>query len=126
MSRWSDRGYVEPLAAIAAVFAVSVGLSVYVVGLEGVVEGGDRSIAETVLEEIRDDAGGRAVLEPDRLSATSAPSGWEANVTLITRHGRVTAGPVPPNDAERASERVSVRLGPGTVRPGRLTVEVWQ
>lgn len=125
MSRSSARGYVEPLAALAAVFAVVVGLTVYAGGLEGVLRPGDRSIAESVLDDVATAAETRGVVEPAAVETAAPPAGWDANVTLATREGRITRGPTPPADADRATRRVSVRLAPGTVRPGRLVVEAW-
>jgi hypothetical protein len=125
MRRSSARGYVEPVAAIAAVFAVAAGLTIYVGALGGTLEGTDRPVAETVLEDVRAEGATLGVVEPADLRAARPPAGWHANVTLATRDGRWTSGPAPPADANGASARLSVRLGPGTVRPGRLTVEAW-
>lgn len=126
MSRSSARGYVEPIAAIAAVFAVAAGLTIYAGGLGDALEDSDRPVAETVLEEVQSGADDRGVLEPAALARAETPAGWHANVTLATRAGRFTRGPTPPADAERASTGLAVRLGPGTIRPGRLTVEAWR
>lgn len=126
MSRSSGRGYVEPLAALAAVFAVAVGLTVYVGGLQTALAPGDRSVAETVLDDIVTEATTMGVLEAAAIRSAEPPAGWQANVTLATRDGRWTTGPTPPAAADSATRRVSVRLAPGTVRPGRLTVEAWR
>lgn len=126
MPRSSGRGYVEPLAAIAAVFAVAAGLTLYAGGLGDALGEADRPVAETVLEEVRGAADDRGVVEPVALARAEPPGGWQANVTLSTRAGRFSRGPTPPADADRATARVAVRLGPGTIRPGRLTVEAWR
>lgn len=126
MPRSSDRGYVEPVAAIAAVFAVAAGLTIYAGGLEAALGSSERPVAETVLDEIRTEGGSLGVVEPIEVTRARPPAGWQANVTLATRAGRWSHGPTPPADADRATARVAVRLGPGTVRPGRLTVEVWR
>lgn len=126
MPRSSDRGYVEPLAALAAVFAVAVGLTVYVGGLSGVLGPDDRSAAETVLDDLVGTSATMGVVDPGAVRDAAPPAGWQANVTLATRDGRWRRGPTPPAGADRATRRVSVRLGPGTIRPGRLTVEAWR
>lgn len=128
MRRSSVRGYVEPIAAIAAVFAVGVGLTVYAGGLQGALapDSGDTAVAETVLSEIAANASTMGVLDPSAVRTGRPPAGWSANVTLSTREGRWQTGPTPPARADSATRRVSVRLAPGTVRPGRLTVEAWR
>ena len=125
MRRSSARGYVEPFAAIAAVLAVAAGLTIYVGALGDTLDGDDRPVAETVLEDVQAAGATLGVVEPADLRAVRPPAGWHANVTLATRDGRWTSGPTPPVHADAASARLSVRLGPGTVRPGRLTVEAW-
>lgn len=126
MSRSSARGYVEPLAALAAVFAVTVGLAVYVGALDRPLRPTDRPVAETVLDELTTEAGTMGVVDVEAFASASPPAGWHANVTLATRDGRLSRGPIPPADADRATRRVSVRLAPGTIRPGRLTVVAWR
>jgi len=126
MPRSSARGYVEPLAAIAAVLAVAAGMTVYAGSLDDAGGTRDRAIATTVLEGLRTDATSFGVLQPSRLADAAVPPGWQANLTLATRDGRWARGPTPPADADRATAQVAVRLGPGEVRPGRLTVEAWR
>jgi hypothetical protein len=126
MSLSWDRGYVEPLAALAAVFAVVVGLTLYVGALDEAVERDDRPVADAITAEIIADAGTMGILEHASVRSAAPPAGWNANVTLSTRAGRLQRGPSPPEDADVATRQVSVRLGPGTVRPGRLTVEAWR
>lgn len=126
MSRSSGRGYVEPLAALAAVFAVVAGLTIYVGVLERAVAPDERPVAETITAEIIADAGTMGILDLASVRSATPPAGWNANVTLATRAGRHSQGPTPPDDASVATQQVSIRLGPGTVRPGRLTVEVWR
>lgn len=126
MPRSSARGYVEPIAALAAVFALGVGLTLYAGTLADAGAGNDRQVARTVLDSLTREAETLAVLRPARLRTAAVPTGWSANLTLVSPAGRWTRGEVPPPDADRASERVAVRLGPGTVRPGRLRVAVWR
>jgi alkaline phosphatase len=125
MPRSSARGYVEPVAAIAAVVAVATGLTIYVGVLGNSLGTDERPVAPTVLEDVREAGGTLRVVSPDDVVDATPPAGWHANVTLATRAGRWTSGPAPPADAGTARAEVAVRLGPGTVRPGHLTVEVW-
>lgn len=126
MGRSSARGYVEPLAAIAGVFAVVVGLTVYAGAAEQALRQDRREVAGTVLEELVRTASVDGVLDPDRLATAEPPAGWRANVTLATPEGRWTRGPAPPDSADRASRQVAVGIGPGSVRPGRVTVVAWR
>ncbi len=125
MQRSSARAYVEPIAAIAAVFAVAAGLTLYVGVLGDALGTDDRPVAGTVLDDVRRAGGTLGVVSPRDVVAAGPPAGWHANVTLSTRAGRWTSGPTPPADADSAQAAVAVRLGPGTIRPGRLTVEAW-
>lgn len=122
----SARGYVEPLAAIVSVLAVAVGVTVYAVAVADVLRPDDRAVADTVLDELLRDGRVAGVLDPARLAGADPPAGWTANVTLSSPAGRWTRGPVPPEAAEAASRVIAVRLGPGSIRPGRLTVVAWR
>lgn len=124
------RGQVEPLAALAAVFAVVVGLGIYAGALDAVVPAprAERlapAAADAVSAAATDPTG---VVDPGRLPAAidAGPRGHRLNATLRAGDRRWTAGPpVPASATDRASKRVSVR-GPAD-RPavGRLRVVVW-
>lgn len=125
MRRSSARAGTEPLAALAAVFAVGVGLAAFA-GAVPVPEQTGSADPEAVLQEVRLAATTDGVLDPDDLDAgTSVPAGWEVNVTLETSAGRRHVGPEPPERAERADRTVTVGLGPGALAPGHLEVAVW-
>lgn len=126
MGRSSARAYVEPIAALAAVFAVVVGLAVYTGAVGEFLGRNDRPVAETVLEEFVREARTDGVVDPERLAGLQAPTGWRVNVTLATPTDRWTRGPTPPDSADRARREVAVRLAPGSIRPGRLTVVAWR
>lgn len=131
MSRsWERRGQVEPLAAIAAVAAVAAGLALYAGALdEHRPDRRGRPVAEPTLAVVETGLTTAGVVDPARIGRvqrTSAPRGYLVNVSLSSGETAWRAGPVPPSSAERASQPVSVRVGPGTVRPGRLTVRVWR
>lgn len=129
MSRSSaSRGQVEPLAAVAAVFAVGVGLTMYAGALEDARPGGNDPAVQPALDSAERAVSEGGVVEPRRLSAAleAAPEGHRLNATLETRGTRWQVGPTPPAIARNATARVSVRAAPGEVRPGRLTVRVWR
>lgn len=126
MSHSSDRGYVEPVAALAAVFALGLGLTLYAVTFHETRSAPDRRVAETVLASLQQDAEVLGTLEPARLRRADPPANWSANVTLVTGESRWARGDVPPPRARRATAQVAVRRAPGRVVPGRLEVAVWR
>ncbi|MFB6080168.1 MAG: hypothetical protein ABEJ81_04135 [Haloferacaceae archaeon] len=130
MSRSSARrGQVEPTVALAAVFAVVVGIALYAGVLAGAMPGArDRNLAAPAAERIHDELAPTAdIVVPDRIdrAAVAAPDGYRVNVTVRVATRRWTTGPTAPPTADVATRRTSVRLGPGRVRPGTLRVEVW-
>jgi hypothetical protein len=123
------RAQVEPFAAIVAVFAVGVGLTVYAGALDASVPATpNRDVARPTIDRVSDRLGHGGVLDPQRLeNATEvAPTGYRLNATLTAAGQRWQVGPAPPAAADTTSERVSVQLAPGQVRPGLLEVRVWQ
>ena len=126
--RTTRRAQVEPLAALAALFAVCVGLSVYAGVLAGAGEPSDRDLAGPTLSAVDDAVTVRGVVDPARLDRAldRAPSGTHLSVALTTDERRWTAGSSPTVRGDRAAKHVSVRLGPGRVRVGRLRVVVWR
>ncbi len=122
------RGQVEPFAALAAVFAVGLAVSLYATVLSDVDLGGSADgTAETTLNEVHRNVSEGNVVVPGKMeqAPTVPPTGYDANVTLTVGEETWRAGPVPPESASSASRQVSVRLAPGNVRPGRLTVVIW-
>lgn len=129
MQRSSDKGQVEPLAALAALLAVSAALVVYVGALDDAIPGEPESeTPQTVHDRIQRNISSAGVVHPGRLDAAlgTVPDGWSANVTLVTGTNRWTSGPDPPGDADRVRSRVSVTLGPDRIQPGQFRVVVWQ
>ena len=121
------RGQTEPLAALVALFAVCAGVSLYATALGGSIPTADRDLSAPTLDRVHD-AGSRAgVVHPRTLSTAvdAGPDGRGVNATLSADGRRWSVGPTPPARADRASRTVSVRLGPGRIAPGRLTVRVW-
>lgn len=129
-TRGGLRGQTEPLGALAAVFAVTVGLGIYAGGLHAAfIAPEDERLAPTALDTAVDrtsDATG--VLIPGRLSRApdTAPAGHRLNATLTVDGRQRQAGPPIPADAgESAARRVAVRLTPNRTAVGRLRVVVW-
>lgn len=127
--RERGRGQASPVAALAALFAVCAGLSLYATVLGGSVPAvGTGGVADPTLSRVHEAATAGGVTDPGRLpdAATHGPDGRRLNVTLSVGDDRWTAGPAVPSDArDRASRLVGVRLAPGDVEPGRLSVVVW-
>ena len=135
MSRWSRRepagrrrGQTEPLAALVALFAVCAGVNLYATVLGGSVPVADRDLSDPTLERICDTASRAGAVSPELLSTAvdAGPDGRRVNATLSAGSRQWSAGPTPPERADRTSRTVSVRLGPGRIAPGRLSVRVWR
>lgn len=126
------RGQVEPLAALAAVFAVTIGFGLYAGTLQAAVpEPSATDLSPTVLDAVAGAASHpTGVVVPARLSdaLAAAPDDTSVNATLTAARRRWHAGPpVPVNATDRAGRRVSVETGTATSRIalGRLRVVVW-
>ncbi|PSQ33527.1 hypothetical protein BRD09_00625 [Halobacteriales archaeon SW_10_68_16] len=129
MRRSSGRGQFEAVVALVAVLAVSAGLVAYAETLATALPGEpERATAETALDRVHRTLRVAGVARPDRLHRAGdvAPDGWRLNVTLSTRRGRWTRGPAPPDEGLCAGRRISVRVAPGELRPGRLRVVLWR
>ncbi|MFC4407012.1 DUF7285 family protein [Haloarchaeobius iranensis] len=129
MSRWSTRrGQVEPTAALVAVFAVAVGLTLYAGALDSLPAAEDsRSVAEPTLSRVHESLTATGVANPADLHDTLAagPDGYHVAVTLAADGERWRVGPAAPPTAATAARPVSVRIAAGVVVSGRLRVEVW-
>ena len=124
MSRSSDRGVSEPLAALVAVAAVCAGLSVYAgLAVDALPSSGPNP--DATLDIVTDEVTLGGVARPERLSDVSRPRSTRLNASLTVGDLRWTTGPTPPNHAASATRRLPVRVGTTTVRPGRLRVVVW-
>lgn len=129
MRRSSGRGQVEPLAALAAVLAVSAGLVIYADTLEdAATPAPERATPEVVLDGVERALSETGVVDPARLEAamTALPAGWQGNLTLRAGGREWSRGPTPPSAADGATARVGVRVAPTKVRPGQLRVVVWR
>jgi hypothetical protein len=129
MSRSSARrAQVEPLPALVAVAVLCLAVGGYASVRTDVlpVDGSDAP-ADEVLSDTVDAASepGTVVVDPANITVVT-PTAYDAAVTVTAGDREWTAGATaPPSDAAAASRRVPVRIGPGRVRPGRITVEVW-
>jgi len=122
------RAQVEPLAALAAAVAVVAAVSLYAGALERSLPTPSREVAEPTLDRVRAALTDGGVAVPARLerAARRGPSGYAVNATLATGAVRRSAGPTPPPSADAARTRIGVRIGPGRVRSGALSVAVWE
>lgn len=131
MSRSSGRrAQVEPVAAVVAVLALCLAIAAYGSVRGSVLPAADGPApADQVLGDAVDAAtpAGSVVASPARLTGGVAPVGYEVSIRLTAGDRAWTAGARnPPPAAASASRRVPVRLNPGEVQPGQLTVAVWQ
>lgn len=125
MSRSSGRGQVDPLVALVGVAAVGLGLSLYAGVVADALSMPSGRAPTDALDAVHDRVAPSGVVAPDRLDGATAWRGRQVNATLRTRDRRWAVGPSPPEPADSAARRVSVRRGPARVRPGRLRVTVW-
>lgn len=124
-----DRGQTEPLAALVAVFALGVGLSLYVGALDSTLPSltVESEMAPIAAHRFLAEASDLGVVRPPIGGAVDAasPNGHAMNATLRSGSGVWTAGPTREPSADCVRRRVSVRTAPATVRPGLLEVCVW-
>ncbi|MDT3436179.1 hypothetical protein [Haloarcula sp. 1CSR25-25] len=131
MSPSSDRGTTEPLAALVAVAAVGLGLALYAGVLDdafGALDD-DRNIATPTTDAVERRLSTAGIVQPERLDAALqvVPADYHGNLTIAATTGeRWTAGRGPPGGVDTERRTVSVRVGPGAVRRGTLTVRVWR
>lgn len=131
MSRWSARrAQVEPLAALVAVLALGLALSLYAGAHSELVRsasGADRERAPAALQRVAAGLSNGTVVRPALLESGTYRPPAGVHVRIAAAGEQWTAGP-PPDGPRRGRDRqsrlVAVRLGPGRVAVGRLTVEV--
>jgi hypothetical protein len=121
------------LAALAALFAVTVGLSLYAGALGMAVPAPGRAPdASNALDTVAGAAAApTGVVEPGRLdeAVAAVPATLRVNASLRFGTRTMRAGPPLPDrtatDTARAARRVGVRRSPRQVTVGRLRVVVW-
>lgn len=125
----SDKGQTEPLAALLAVFALGLGLSLYVGVLDSTLPllSSERDITPTAAERLVTESSSFGVLDPPIAgpAAASRPTGYELNATVRADGAVWTGGPTRVESSDCTTRSVSVRTAPGRVRPGLLEVCVW-
>ena len=124
-----DRGQTEPLAALVAVFALGVGLSLYLGVLDSTLPSltVESEMAPIAADRFVGEASAFGVVRPPIGDATDAaePNGYVMNATVRTGPGAWSGGPTREPSADCVRRQVSVRTDPGTVRAGTLEVCVW-
>mgnify|MGYP000032397539 CR=1 FL=1 len=123
-----ERGQVSPTAALVAVAAIGLGLSLYATVFAGVAPTADREIADPTLARVHDIVAPAGVATPAPLdeARSAGPAGWSVRVELRAGTTHWSAGDTPASDAafQTAGRRVPVRTAPGQVRVGWLRVVV--
>jgi hypothetical protein len=126
----ATRGQVEPHVALVGLAVVCLGLSLYAGTLSSAIGPSDRQVAPAALSAVADHVCRAGVADPSTLPAARGvrPRGYHLAVHLETADQRWRVGPRPPAaaDVQTAARPVSVRVGPGDVRPGTLRVVVWE
>ena len=126
----AERGQLSPSAALVAVAAVGMALSLYTTVLSGVAPTPGHDVAEPTLDRIEETVVTAGVAESERLddAVERGPAGYRLHISLQTESRQWATGPTPPasGSVEAASRRVAVRERAGNVRSGRLRVVVWQ
>lgn len=143
----SSRGQTEPLAALVAVAAVCLAVSTYAGTLSGVIPAfdSDRTVGEGTAQRVWHQVAENGVYTVEESNNTAIdpsalPHGYHVavNVTYVGSDGRLDnavhaqfdpTGALstvdPPANAERYTRPVPVRVTSGDIRPGKLTVVVW-
>lgn len=124
------RGQVEPLAALAAVLAVTAGVGLYTGALHAAVPAPtDPDLAPTALDGIAGTASdATGVVDPARLppALAAGPDRHQVNATIDAGARQWAVGPpIPDETSDRARRRVAVDIGPNRTAVGRLRVVVW-
>ena len=143
----SSRGQTEPLAALAAIALVCTAITLYT-GFYGAVfdsVGEDRRLGSVTAERVWEAIGENGIYDSDDdprtlLEAATIPRGVTVRLTVayVGEDGRMetagettvddrgaAVGTAPPATAERFRRSVPVRIAPGDVKPGTLTVVIW-
>ncbi len=125
----SDRGQTEPLAALVAVFALGVGLSLYVGVLDSTLPllSSNTEMTPTAADRLVSESSSFGSVRPpiEESVATSRPTGYRLNATLRADGTSWSGGPSIAESADCIDRSVSVRTGPGRVRMGELEVCTW-
>ncbi|KAA9396822.1 hypothetical protein Har1130_03140 [Haloarcula sp. CBA1130] len=127
----SDRATTEPLAALVAVFAITLGVALYASVVDeafGTLDD-DRNVATPTADAVEQRLSSTGVVWPGGIDGalSAVPANYHGNATITATTGeRWSGGREPPSNADTETRTVSVRVGPGAVRRGTLTVRVWR
>lgn len=142
-----DRGQTDPIAALVAVAAVCLAISLYAGHVAEAMPGtSDRSVEDATLERVWSEIGSGGAYDPSDggladLEPTALPDGYVVGVTVTIRDENGTDvvfddaqflpeeranGRSAPAESATTSRPIAVVYGPGDVRAGTLTVEVWR
>lgn len=134
--RGGTRAQASPTAALVAVAAIGMGLSLHATVLAGVAPTPDQDVAGPTLDRVHDAVTSAGVTVPEQLleAVGAGPDGYELQIMLRADSRRWTAGSTPPEqpengdhpETETATRSVAIRTSPGTVAAGRLQVVVWR
>ena len=119
----------EPLLALVALFAVGLGLSLYAGVLDTALgtTSGERNRAVATADVVEQSITDAGVVAPGELDDALAALPERFSYRLSLRVDETwSAGGEPPAGADRTTRTVSVRVGPGQLRRGRLRVVVWR
>lgn len=143
------RAQTEPLAALVAVAAVCLAVSLYSGFLTSLVtdQGSDREVGDATVERIWHHVSADGVFDATQTDLQTdfdegiLPRGHSVTLSItyvgeegyLESAGTAAFGPDgtelddagPPQGAERFERPVPVKLGPGDVRPGTFEVVVW-
>ncbi|WP_332898328.1 DUF7285 family protein [Haladaptatus sp. CMSO5] len=121
------RAQLDPVPALIAVVVVGLGMSLYAGVVTDFLPNHQVNPTPT-LHHLSAHMQTNGVVEPGRLHRLDSvgPAGYETNATLEAGGKRWSRGPTAPADAATARERVSIRVAPGRINLGWLTVRLWQ
>lgn len=149
LSREGERAQTEPLAALFAVAAFGIALSLYGVAVTDVLSStSDREVGDQTLELVWEDIETNGAYDntgshplTSEIETDSIPSGFNlvVQVQTISSSGSVVViGEAryawdrdstvqdPPEGATTTARPISIRNAPGNITTGRLRVTVWE
>lgn len=120
------RAQLDPIPALVAVVVVGLGMSLYAGVLTEFIPTQQPKNPEPTLQHLLSQVQTDGVVEPENVGRLErvGPPGYDTNVTLETADEQWTRGPPLSASAPTARERVSIRVAPGHIQPGWLTVRV--
>lgn len=129
MSSSPGRAQTEPVAALAAVFALGIGLSLYAGAIDTTLPQlrTDREMAPHAADQLETAGSSFGAVDPPVNGSVEAarPTGYRLNASVRSGEDRWTGGPPRPASPECVARQVTVRVAPARVHPGTLEVCVW-